>query len=284
MPSVVSRAAAADGTEILVRHWPALGADGGGVWAGPPWASVLVVHGINEHSGRYEHVGDRMAAAGLDVWAYDQRGNGESGGRRGYVDRWSQYHDDLAARLGAVRETSAGRPVVIYGHSLGGLVVAGYLLTDRPKPDVAVLSSPALDATTPLWQKGIAHVLGRLMPTFAIKNDFDGSALSRDPNVGARYEADPLRTRVTLAGFGRAALTEQARVRAGAPRGFGVPTLVIHGTDDSIVPVEATAGLQGAPDVDRRTYPGLRHELHNEPEGPEIIDDVIAWLRTRTAG
>ncbi len=283
MPSVVTRATTADGTGILVRHWPALTTEAGGAWAGPPWASVLLVHGINEHSGRYEHVGDRMAAAGLDVWAFDQRGNGGSGGRRGFLDRWSRFHDDLAERLAAARAASAGRPVVLYGHSLGGLVVAGYLLGDRPKPDLAVLTSPALDATTPLWQKGVAHVLGRLVPTFAIKNDFDGSALSRDPAVGARYEADPLRIRVTLAGFGRAALIEQARVRAGASRGFGVPTLVIHGTDDTIVPVEATAVLQGAPGVERRTYPGLRHELHNEPEGPQIVDDVVAWLRTRTA-
>ena len=74
----------------------------------PPWASVLLVHGLGEHSGRYEHVGDQMAAAGLDVQAYDHRGNGGSGGRRGHVDRWAQLHDDLAERLAAVRAV-AGR-------------------------------------------------------------------------------------------------------------------------------------------------------------------------------
>ena len=90
MPAIVSHATAADGTDLLLRHWPADEAEAGGAWAGAAWASVLIVHGLGEQSGRYEHVGDQMAAAGLDVWAYDQRGNGGSGGRRGHVDRWTQ--------------------------------------------------------------------------------------------------------------------------------------------------------------------------------------------------
>ena len=99
MPSIVSHEPAADGTELLVRHWPADEVEAGGAWAGEPWASVLLVHGLGEHSGRYEHVGDQMTAAGLEVWAYDHRGMGGSGGRPGDVERWSQFHDDLAERL-----------------------------------------------------------------------------------------------------------------------------------------------------------------------------------------
>ena len=106
MPSIVSHVAAADGTDLLVRHWPADEAEAGGAWAGAPWASVLLVHGLGEHSGRYEHVGDQLSAAGLETWAYDHRGNGGSGGRRGDVERWSQLHDDLAERLAAVRGAS----------------------------------------------------------------------------------------------------------------------------------------------------------------------------------
>jgi len=279
MPSILSHATTADGTDLLVRRWPADEAEAGGAWAGEPWAAVLLVHGLAEHSGRYEHVGDQMASAGLDVWAYDQRGNGSSGGRRGHVDRWSQLHDDLGERLAAVRMGAGGRAVVLYGHSVGGLVAAGYLLGDRPKPDLAVLTSPALDATLPAWKTSMARILGGLTPTLALKNDFDGTVLSRDPSVGVAYAADPLRTRVTTARFGAEALREQARVRAGAPGGLGVPTLVLHGVDDHLVPVEASDVLEGAPGVERRTYPGLRHELHNEPEGPRIIEEVIAWLR-----
>ena len=156
MTSIEGHATTADGTVLLTRHWPVDGVEAGGAWAGPPWASVLLVHGLGEHSGRYEHVGERMTAAGLDVSAYDHRGMGGSGGSPGDIDAWSTYHDDLAERLGAVRAAAGTRPVVLYGHSLGGLICAGYLLTDRPKPDLAVLSSPGLDSTLPGWKRSMA--------------------------------------------------------------------------------------------------------------------------------
>jgi alpha-beta hydrolase superfamily lysophospholipase len=281
MPSVVSHVPTANGTDLLARHWPIDEAEAGGALAGPTWGSVLLVHGLGEHSGRYEHVGDQLTGAGLDVAAYDHRGMGGSGGRRGDVERWSQYHDDLAERLAAVRAGAGGRPVVLYGHSLGGLICAGYLLSDRPKPDLAVLTSPALDSALPGWKKRIASVISRVVPTFEIKNAIDGSTLSRDPSVAARTVDDPLCVKVSTARFGAEGLAEQARVRREGAEGFGMPTLVLHGEDDGLVPVNASAVLDGAPGVERRTYPGLRHELHNEPEGTAIIDDVIAWVRER---
>lgn len=281
MTSIVSHVATPDGIDLLVRHWPADEVEAGGAGAGRPWASLLLVHGLGEHSGRYEHVGDQMAAAGLDVWSYDHRGNGGSGGRRGHVDRWSQLHGDLEGRLVAVRAAAAGRPVVLYGHSMGGLVVCGYLLSDRPKPDVAVLTAPGLDSTVPTWKKLLARLLSGIAPTFAISNDIDESTLSRDPTVGAKWRADPLCVKVTTVRFGAEAFAEQDRVRRDAVGGFGVPTLVLHGLDDGLVPAKASGFLEGVPGVERRTFPGLRHELHNEPEGPVIIDEVIAWIRDR---
>lgn len=284
MPSIVRHVVAADGTDLLVRHWPADEAEAGGAWAGPPWAHVLLVHGLGEHSGRYEHVGDQLTGAGLDVSAYDHRGMGGSGGPRGDVVHWSQYHDDLAVSLAEVRTGAHRRPVVLYGHSLGGLIAAGYLLTDRPKPDLAVLTSPALDSTLPGWKKRLAVVAARVRPTLALANDIDGATLSRDPAVAAKTVDDPFCVKVSTVRFGAEGLAEQARVRAGAPRGFGIPTLVFHGLDDGLVPAQASEVLDGAPLVERRTYPGLRHELHNEPEGPEVIDAVVAWLRQQAAG
>lgn len=279
MASRIDHVSAADGTDLLTRHWPADEAAAGGAWAGQPWASVLLVHGLGEHSGRYEHVGDQLAAAGIDTHAYDHRGNGASGGRRGHIDRWGQYHDDLGERMAAVRAAAAGRPVALYGHSMGGLIVAGYCLGDRPKPDLVVLGSPGLDSTLARWKVALAPVLGRLLPTLAVPNGIDGSTLSRDPSVAAKTAVDPLCTSASTARFGAEAVREQARVRALAHRGLGIPTLVIHGEDDGLVPASASAGFGGAPQTTRRTYPGLRHELHNEPEGPQVIDDVIAWLR-----
>jgi acylglycerol lipase len=275
MPSFVSHVAAADGTDLLLRDWT------GPTSASSPWASVLLVHGLGEHSGRYEHVGDQMAGARLDVHAYDHRGNGGSGGRRGHVDRWEQYHDDLAQRLAAVRTSAGTRPVVLYGHSMGGLIVLGYLLTDRTKPDLVVLSSPGLDSTLASWKKTLAPTLSRIVPTLAIPNGVDGTTLSRDPAVAAKVGADPLATKASTTRFGAEALAEQARVRR-EYAGLTLPTLVLHGLDDGLVPAKASEILGTLPNVDRRTYPGLRHELHNEPEGPAIVDEIIAWIRART--
>lgn len=269
--SATETVAARDGTELLVRHWTA---------SGEPWASVLLVHGLAEHSGRYEHVGQQLAAAGLEVDAYDQRGFGGSAGRRAFVDRWSLNHDDLEDRLTAVRSAAGGRPVVLFGHSLGGLIALGYVLAEpsRPLPDLLVLSAPALESTIPGWKRLLARVLGAVAPHVEVRNAFDGSILSRDRSVGERYQADPLNQHATTTRFGALAIAEQARVRAALP-GLSIPTLVYHGEDDDLVPTDASAPLGDVPGVLRRTYPGLRHESHNEPEGAAVIADVIAWLR-----
>jgi acylglycerol lipase len=276
MSSVIGHVTTADGTDLLVREWHVSASA-----ADLPWATALLVHGLGEHSGRYEHVGDQMTAAGLDVHAYDLRGNGGSGGRRGHVDRWAQYLDDLAERLDAVTALAGTSPVVLYGHSMGGLIILGYLLTDRPKPDLVVLSSPGLDTTLASWKKALAPTLSRIVPTFALPNGVDGSTLSRDPSVAAKLGADPLAAKASTARFAAEALAEQARVRRDYA-GLTLPTLVLHGLDDGLVPARASEILGTLPNVDRRTYTGLRHELHNEPEGPAIVDEIIAWIRAQT--
>ena len=281
MPSIVSRATTADGTELLVRHWLPDEAAAGGAWAGRPWAHLLLVHGLGDHSGRYEHVGEQFAAAGVDTWSFDLRGNGGSGGLRGHVERWSQLHDELAERLRAVREVAGERPVVLYGHSMGTLIVLGYLMSDRPKPDLVVAGSPALDSTLSSWKKTLARVLGRIAPTLPIPNGIDGRTLSRDPAVGEKAAADPVTCRVSTARFGAEGLAEQARVRHDYCELPAIPMLVLHGLDDGLVPQAASEILATLPNAERRTYPGLRHELHNEPEGPQILDEVIAWIRER---
>jgi acylglycerol lipase len=265
-----------DGTDLLVRHWTA---------SGDPWASVLLVHGIAEHCGRYEHVGAWLGEAGIDLTGYDQRGFGGSGGRRAWIDRWSDNHDDLEGRLADVRAAAAGRPVFVYGHSLGGLIALGYAVANppRPQPDGYVLSAPALASEIPAWKQALAQVLGRVAPGMKIPNELDGGLLSRDPDVGRRYLADPLNQHVTTTRFGLEAIREQSRVLAAIAR-LTVPALVIHGAADRLVSPSASEPLADLPGVTRVTYPNLRHELHNEPEGREVIADVVSWLRAEAAG
>ena len=266
---MTSSITADDGTPLLVRRWPA---------ARDPWALMLLVHGIAEHSGRYERTGGLLAEAGIDVTAFDLRGHGGSGGRRGDVERWTDYLDDIAVRLAAVHEKADSRPVVLFAHSYGGLISTDYVLSGRPVPDLLVLSAPALADGLPRWQHILAPLIARISPTLALKNAWGPEVLSRDPEVGRLAQLDPAspeRMTVRLGAFGFAA---QERVRATLAT-LTVPTLVFHGSDDRLVPPTATQPFEGLPGVTRRVYEGLRHEMLNEPEGPQVVADVIAWLR-----
>jgi len=262
---------ARDGTALLARRWQP---------AAEPWATFLLVHGIAEHSGRYEHVGRWLADAGLEVVAFDVRGFGGSGGRRAWVERWGVFHDDLADEMMIARAGAGQRPVILFGHSLGGLLALGYCVAHppRPLPDALVVSAPALASSTPGWQRTLAAVLTHVAPTFAVKNAFEGTVLSRDPTVAESYLADPLNHHFTTARLGAEAFVEQARVRAALGR-LSIPTLVYHGEADTLVPTASSEPLAALPGVTRRTYPNLRHESHNEPDGPAVIADVVDWLR-----
>ena len=251
-----------------------------------PWAAVLLVHGIAEHAGRYGHVGAFLADAGIEVHAYDQRGFGGSGGPRADLDRWSRLHDDLEARLATVRGETRGLPLALYGHSLGGLVVTGYLLAEpaRPLPDLAILSSPALTATLPAWKKAVARALAGVAPRFAVGNGLPKGGLSSDPEVEVRYLADPLVVTRTTTRFAVAAFREQERIaaRLAAGAALPVPAFVFHGSADPIVPPSASAELIGHGDVTRRVFADHRHECHNEPGWRDVEAAVVDWLRART--
>jgi len=264
---------ARDGLELRTYLWPAGGA---------PRAHLLLVHGIAEHAGRYRHVAAQLARAGITAHAYDQRGFGGSGGHRAYVDRWSQYHDDVEDRLAEVRSAADGLPVVLYGHSMGGLIALGYTLADppRPLPDLLVLSAPAIDAAVPVWKRRLADILGGVMPRFAVANTFPKGGLSSDPAVEAAYLADPLAVHRTTTRLGVSLFREQDRVKSALAGGERLPvaTYVLHGADDPIVPEWASRSLEGRANVTRRVYEGLHHETHNEPNSASVIADTIAWI------
>ena len=254
---------ARDGTKIAVRRWK----------VDDPKAALLIVHGLGEHSGRYEHVAAFFNERRMDVTAFDLRGHGLSGGRRGHVDRWTDYLDDLEDRLTEVR--SIGVPVVLYGHSLGGLIAASYVESARPQPDLFVASAPGLqDNLSPILHV-LPKVLGPLLPTLAVATGITGEQLSRDPAVGEAYFADPLvLTKATLR-LAVEALAAQGRTIAGVGS-ITIPTLTIQGSEDSLVPATASALLE--PHAKRILYEGLRHECHNEPEQDEVLADVAMWI------
>lgn len=256
-----------DGIRLLTRHWS----------AAAPRAAVLLVHGLGEHCGRYEHVGDQLAAAGLETFGWDLRGNGASGGERGWLERWSQHHDDVEDRLASVRAALPGRPVILYGHSMGGLIALGYAVSERPRPDLLVLSAPGIDDDLAAWKHLVAPILSRIAPRLRLPDGITPAMRSRDPAQQAATAGDPLMLATATTRFGALGFAEQARVREVAS-GLSIPTLVIHGLDDPVVPARMSEPLAAIPGVTRRTYAGVLHELHNEPEAPQVLGDVIAWV------
>lgn len=266
MTSIAEPGQTPAGIHELVRRW---------VPQGHTRAEMVLCHGFAEHSGRYEAMGDRFAAAGIAVTAHDQIGFGASGGRRAWVEAWSDVLDQIQAHLERAR--AGGHPVVLLGHSGGGLFALEYTLAERPGPDLLVLSAPLLALGGAAWQRLFAPILARVAPRLEIPNPLDGAQLSRDPAVGEAYLADPLVHTRTTARFGHEMFKAMDRVNASLEK-LALPTLVIHGAADTIVPPPASAPLGDLDVVERRLYPALRHELFNEPEGMDVVDDVIGWI------
>ncbi len=258
-----------DGLGLLVRHWA----------CDSPRAHVLIVHGIGEHSGRWSHVGSYLSDHGLQVTGFDLRGHGASGGDRVDLDSFDEYLDDLELMLESL---GADLPTVIYGHSMGGLIAMSYGVGDRPQPDYYVLSAPALRANVPAVLRASAKVLGKLRPGMRMGNSITGDQLSKDPTVGEKYFSDPLVEQKPTLRFGNAFLNQMNAI-SDRYEALARPTLVIHGTDDPLVPPEASAPLGGLDNVSRKLFPGLRHEIHHEVEWEDVLGHIVGWLDAQLA-
>ena len=256
-----------DGVRQRTRVWRPSGARRG---------VIVLVHGIAEHTGRYERTGRLLAEAGFEVRAHDQRGHGLTEGARGYVRSFDLFLDDVEDHVKRARE--GGAKVALLGHSMGGLVSARYAVSDRPQPDALVLCAPALDANVPGWQRVAAPILSVVLPKLRLATPVAGEQLSRDPEVGRGYFADPLVQTSASGRLGGECFRAMEETRLALAR-LRVPTFVIHGGDDTLVPTRFSAPLADLPGVTRKVYPELRHELFNEPEGPEVVADVVDFLR-----
>ena len=257
------------GTVQMRRHWAVPGAR----------AALLVVHGIGEHSGRYSAFAAAMNTAGIDVVAIDLPGFGGSGGRRAFVRSFDEFVDDVEDQLAEVR--ALGLPTVLFGHSMGGLIaLLSVLQHRRPRPDLLVLSGPALAAGIPPLLRLITPLVARIAPALPVPSPIPVAQLATDPAVGAAFRADPANVRVTTPALGAAVL--RAARWANAHLGvLDLPTLVVHGGDDRIVPTRSSEALGRLPGVERRVYPGLRHEPHNEPQGADVVAGIAGWIHAK---
>jgi alpha-beta hydrolase superfamily lysophospholipase len=250
-----------------------------------PRAVVVLSPGLGEYARRYDHVAQRFGEAGLVTYALDHRGHGRSGGRRMLVRNITEYTADFATLVGIASREHPGLKRVVLGHSMGGGIVFAYGVERPDDYDMMVLSGPAVaaqDQVSPLLAVA-AKVLGVIVPGLPVQ-ELDVNAISRDPAVVAAYKADPLvyHGRVPT-GIGRALLQVGETMPGRAPA-LTAPLLVVHGSDDRLIPVAGSRRLVecvGSTDVQLKVYPGLYHEVFNEPERDQVLDDVVSWITAR---
>ena len=245
-------------------------------------AVLFVVHGLGEHSGRYLNVVNHFVPKGYAVYALDHLGHGKSGGAREMVERFADYTDTLTIFYDLVNGWQAGKPIVLLGHSMGGLIAVDYLLDHQENFRCAVISAPAIKVSASISPATI--IMGRVLSALAPMTGVlpvDANSVSRDPEVVKAYINDPLVFHSkTPARLAAELLKAMQRVTADANQ-ITLPFITLQGSDDKIVdPGSAQMLYDKASSKDKtiKIYPGLYHEVFNAPERKQVLKDVETWL------
>jgi len=261
-----------DGLRLFYRRWD----------IPQPRAVCLLVHGVAEHGGRYGHLAARLTRHGFSVWIMDHRGHGRSEGARGDCRSLQEFVEDLHLLKLRAGEALPGVPVLLVGHSLGGLIALTYAAEHPGEIRAVAASSPALKLTheTPAWKVALVTATSKVAPLAPFQNGVNPAKLCRDPQVVEQYRKDPLIHSVLTA---RCALALQDALAnslelAGRLR---VPCLILQsGTDEVCDPktaLEFSRRGNGSP-LSLYRYDGMYHELFNEPERGRVIEDLCRWL------
>ncbi len=243
--------------------------------------TVVLVHGLGEHCDAYPRVLARLLPAGFAVYAFDLRGHGRSPGKRGHIVRWNEYRQDLRAFVRFVQDRIAGRPLFLLGHSLGGVIVLDYAV-DYPEGLRGVVAiSPALgEVGISPAKRALARLLSRMWPTFSMPTGLEATALSREPEVVAAYQQDPLVHDRGTARLGAELMTTVKEIHAHASE-LRVPLLIQHGDADRIARIDGSRNFvdaAGVSDKELRIYSGAYHQLHNDLCADQVIGDLLQWL------
>jgi lysophospholipase len=252
-----------------------------------PLATLLFVHGLAEHSGRYGHVLAYFANAGYDCWAFDYRCHGRSPGLRVHVDRFDEFTADLAAAHCMVQKAAERSPLILVGHSQGGLLVLRYALTRPEGVDGIIVSSPFLgihpDSKPPAALQMVANIISTFSPKLMFSKVADPSCLSRSPGVAEAYLGDPLVSTTVSARWFTEVVRAQLETREGAGK-LAVPALVMQSGDDRLAdPSTTREWTERAPEglVEYVEWPGFYHEMFNEPEREQVFERMETWLQKR---
>lgn len=250
-----------------------------------PTAVLMVAHGLAEHSGRYQHFASFFVDRGFAVFALDHTGHGRSDGDRCHIGRFSEYTDGLSLLLVKVHEEYPGVPLVLIGHSMGGLIATSFLLDHQNDFTACVLSGAAVQPAVELSaiQGLVMRFFSRFLPKLRVLQ-LDASEISRDPEVVDRYRKDSLvySGKVT-ARLAEQLFSEMKRIEDNATA-FELPILILHGSSDGLTSPQGSKMLHeniSSRDKKLIVYDGLYHEIFNEPEQKDVMTDVADWLAPR---
>jgi alpha-beta hydrolase superfamily lysophospholipase len=261
-----------DGLDMYARNWAPQGL---------PKAVLLLVHGLGEHAGRYDHVAATLTENGYVMLGFDLRGHGKSGGPRGHSPSNEAFMQDIDFMIKQAAVRYPGIRLFIYGLSMGGLLVLNYILNRRPALAGAVVSAPGLSSPI-LEQKFklmLGNILGALLPTVTISSGLDANMLSHISEVVDRYKQDPLVHDRTSLGMGRN-LPKMIPWIFEHAEDLNIPLLVMHGTEDKIVYIRGSREFaqKAGDNVTLKEWDGMYHEINNEPEQEQVFAYMIDWL------
>lgn len=265
------------GAQIYCRAWKPQGKIKG---------LVVLVHGQGEHSGRHSHSAEHLAQAGYAVWAADLRGHGKSSGKRGHVDNFDDYLADVGRVIDKAKAQNPEVKTFLFGLSLGGLIVLDYAEKQGGKLAGVIASAPLLrlKMKVPAWKVLLGKMLSNITPTASMKTGLDPKLLSHDEEIVRNYINDPLVHGVASTRF----FTELIRAENETTRDANkltLPCLIMQGGGDGIVDPSATEDFfktVAATDKTLKVYEGFYHEVLNEPEKENLLNEITAWLSART--
>lgn len=252
-----------------------------------PKAVINLVHGFGEYSDRYDHWAMRFTKKGYIVHAIDLRGHGKSDGRRGHINSFDDFINDVEVLVNESKKLYPNLPQFIYGHSLGGNIVTNYILKRENTFKGAIISSPwfSLSFDPSALMLVLARVMNKIYPKFTQKSNLEVKALSHDKKVVDDYITDPLvhekisaRMFFEIYNAGLWALENTNKIN--------LPVLIQHGTGDHITSYKASKDFAEkaksvGKDVVYKEWPELYHELHNELEKDVIFEFVLEWIEKK---
>lgn len=275
---------AQDGTELFCRVWKGRSVDGEP--ALKTRATIVIAHGLADHSGRYEHFAEFFARKGYLDYAYDHRGQGKSEGVRGHVSRFSQFYDDLWFVIRGAKGRNPGKKCFLVGHSMGGLIAVGYAARRPRTINGLIVTSPCLALRMRISpaKKGFGTFMSWFFPKLAVDTGIAAEGLSHDLDVVEAYKKDPIRYPKITTKFFVEFDKAMKRVESLA-ESIVTPCLFMPGGDDPVCSTDATVKFyESIPETtDKKliVWDGLYHEILNEPEKDEVLRAMAEWIAER---